>query len=459
MKRRLRILSASAALLLAVSSAPPAVALDEHERLWLVGSSAFADGLYPLARRVLERFVVEYPDDRRAPDAFLMLGKARLNVGDAEAALEAFRLAQTFTLPPGGPLEVKLWEAEALLRLKRFAEARAAYDEVFRTDATSPQAVDALYGFGLAELEMKRPEAAASAFRDLLQTWPAHRLAPSATFSLATALVELKRFDEALPLLDGFGTKYPGHKHAPDAQYLVGLTRVQVGDRRAGVAELRAFVERYPSHDLAPGARRLITETLTRFGDRDELEESYKLLLAETPATAEALYDAAGIAGRLGRPKDQEAVWRRLVSEFPDHALARRVALELAALAFKRKDWKESATFARVAAESDEDGVRAEGWLQAGEAELKLKRFPAAVKAFESVADVRNAEAVVRYRALAGLGLAREEQKEWKAALTAYQAASRTPDATLRDWATQRAAAMKKRLGSATPKPKAGGGS
>ncbi len=107
--------------------------------------------------------------------------------------------------------------------------------------------------------------------------------------------------------------------------------------------------------------------------------------------------------------------------------------------------------------------MKAEGWLQAGEAELKLKRFPAAAKAFEAVVAVKSAEAAVRYRAFAGLGLAREEQKEWKAALTAYEAASRAPDAALRDWAHQRVVAMKSRLSNApptpTPKPKAGSGS
>ena len=459
MKRRLRFLSASLVLLLAVSSAPPAAAIDEAERQWLVGSSAFADGLYPLARRVLERFVAEHPDDRRAPEAFLMLGKARLNVGDAEAALEAFRLAQTFTPRPGAPMEPKLWEGEALLRLKRYAEARAAYDEVFRTDATSPLAVDALYGVGLAELEMKRPEAAASAFQDLIQTWPDHRLAASATLSQATALADLKRFVDALPLLEGFGRKYPGHKLAPNAQYLLGLTRIQTGDRRAGVADLKAFLDKNPSHEMAPDARRLVTETLSRFGDRDDLEESYKTLSTQKPPTPEVLYDAAGIAKRLGRPKDQEAMWRRLVDEFPRHVLAHRAALELAGLAFKRKEWKESAGFARTAADSEEEVVRMEGWLQAGESELKLKHFPAAAKAFESVVAMKNAEAAVRYRAYAGLGLAREEQKDWKAALAAYEAASRTPDATLRDWASKRAAAMKSRLGSASPKSKTGAGS
>ena len=461
MKRRLSIVSASAALLLAVSSASPALALEESERLWLVGSGAFADGLYPLARRVLERFVADHPRDPHVPDAVLLLGKARLNVGDAAAALESFRLAQSFMPPPGQRLEAELWEGEALLRLKRFAEARGAYDQILRTDATSPLAADALYGSGLAELELKRPEAAATAFRDLLQTWPEHRMAPSAAFSLATALVELKRFSEALPLLETFAAKYPGHKHVPSAQYLLGVTRVQMGDRRAGVADLRAFVEKYPSHDLAQSARRLTADTLVRFGDREELQETYKTLIAQTPPTPEALYDAASLAGRLGRTKDQETAWRKVVAAFPSHPLGRRAALDLSTLAFKRKDWKESASLARAAGESEEDAVKAEGWLQAGEAELKLKRFPAAAKAFEASVAVKSAEAAVRYRAFAGLGLAREEQKEWKAALTAYEAASRTPDAALRDWAHQRVAAMKSRLSNATPtpKPKAGSGS
>jgi TolA-binding protein len=459
MKRRLSIVSASAALLLAVSSASPALAIDEPERLWLVGSNAFADGLHPLARRVLERFVADYPRDPHVPEAVLMLGKARLNVGDAAGALESFRLAQSYTPPPGARLEAELWEGEALLRLKRFAEARGAFDQILRTDATSPLAADALYGSGLAELELKRPEAAATAFRDLLQTWPEHRMAPSAAFSLATALVELKRYGEALPLLESYAARYPGHRHVPGAQYLLGVARVQMGDRRAGVADLRAFAEKYPSHELAPSARRLVADTLVRFGDREELQETYKTLMAQTPPTADALYDAAALAGRLGRAKDQEAAWRKVVAEFPAHPLARRAALDLSGLAFKRKDWKESAAFARSAAVSEEDAVRAEGWLQAGEADLKLKRFPAAAKAFESAVAVKSAEAAVRYRAFAGLGLAREEQKEWKAALAAYEAAGRAPDVALRDWAQQRAAAMKIRLSNAAPKPKTGSGS
>jgi len=389
----------------------------------------------------------------------LLLGRARLTTGDADTALDAFRRAQLFQPPPGRPLEPKFWEAEALFRLRRFAEARTAYDTVVRTDAASPLAPDALYGYAWSELELRRPEVATKAFRDFLQTWPDHALAPSASFQLARALTDLKRFKEAVPLLESFRAKYPMHTLAPDAQYLLGWTRIQSGDPRGGLADLRAFVEANPAHDQAPAARRLITETLARHGDRNELQETYKELMAQSPPTPEGLYDAATIGGRLGRSRDQEAAWRKLRTEFPDHALARRAALDLATAAFKRKEWKEAAAHAQAAAKSDEEAVRAEAWLLAGEAELKLKRFQAAEKAFEAAAAVRNSEVAVRYRALAGLGLAHEEQQKWKAALAAYESvAGKSPDPTLRDWARERASAVKGRM-SDTPaekKPKSG---
>jgi TolA-binding protein len=454
MARRWPFLSASVVLLVATLFAPPARALDEPERLRLVGERAFADGLYSLARRALERLVAAYPKDARAGGDLLLLGRARFALGDAESALEAFRRAQA-AAPPAEALEAKFWEAETLFRLRRFAEARAAYDAVAKKDAAAPHAPDAYYGLAWSDLELRRPEPAIAEFRELLARWPEHALVPSATLYLARTLAEQKRFRDALPLLESFATKYPGHKQAPDAQYLLGLARVKSGDTKAGLTDLRAFVAAAPNHELAPAARRLITETVTRTGDRSELQDTYKTLLDQTPPTPEALFDAGSIAGRLGRPADQEAAWRRLRKEFPDHPLATRAALDLANAAFKRKDWREAAAQANVAARSSEDGVRAEALLVVGESELKVGRYGTAAKAFEAVGGVKDVEAGVRYRALAGLGLAREQLKDLRGALTAYESvASKSPDATLRDWARDRAQAVKSQLGQ----PPAGNG-
>jgi TolA-binding protein len=457
-KRRVPSVPACLAVLLALSVVSPAAAIEDADRLWLVGERSFADGLYPVARRTLERFVAQYPKDPRLSEAVLLLGKAKLRDGDADGALEAFKRAQTLSPPPGRPLEAKFWEAEALFRLKRFTDARRAYDEVVRTDAASPFAADAVYGRAWSDVELKAPDAAAAGFREFLQTWPEHPQAASATLQLARTLADQKHTADAIAVLQPFATKYAGSKLAPDAQFLLGWLKTSSGDARGGAADLRAFVSANPNHAQAPAARKLLAQTVARTGDREEMLGAYKVLMEQEPASADAIYNASQIASRLSRPRDQEAAWKRLSTEFPDHPLTRRVALDRANAAFKEKNWKSAAALAQQAAKSDDEAVKAEALLLVGESELKQKRYAPAAKAFEAVRSLGDVDAGVRYRAVAGLGLAREEQQEWKAALSAYETVvSRSPDATLRDWARERAAAMKARLGTpstpATPKP------
>jgi TolA-binding protein len=446
MTRTLLSALASASLLLLILFAPPALALDEADRLWLVGEQAAADGLNPLARRVLERFVADFPNDARLPSAVLLLGRTRLALGESDKALDDFRRFRSMAAP-AQRLEGRFWEAEALYRTKRFAEARAAYDEVLRQDAASPQAPDATYGMALCELELRRPEAAAKTLRDLITTWPEHPQTASATFYLAQTLYDLKRYGDALPLLTSFATKYPKHRLVPDAQYLLGATRLAAGNREAGVDDLKAFVAAYPSHPQAAAARQAITGTVAKHGTKTQQQSTYTQLMQQSPPTAEGLYDAGLMAGRLGQTQNQEAAWRKLRKEFPSHPLAHQAALELARASFKRKSWQDAQAQAKAASASGDDAVRAEGFLLMGESELKLNRFRDAAKSFEAVGAMKNVEAAERYRALAGLGLAREQLGELRAALTAYESvASKCPDATLRDWARDRAAAVKARL-------------
>ena len=465
MKRCAPCVSAGFALvLLAVSLVSPAAAIEEADRLWLVGERAFADGLYPAARRALERFVAQYPKDARLPEAVLLLGKARLQTGDAAAAVEAFKRAEALTPPPGRLQESQFWEAEALFRLKRFLDARDAYDAVVRADAAGPLAPEAFYGRAWSDLELKHSEAAVAGFRELLSAFPDHALAPSAALQAARALADLKRTTEALALLADIPRKYSTSPLVADAQFWSGWMKSTSGaDTRGGIAELRAFVAAHPNHPQAATARRLIPQTLARSGDKAEQLEAYKALMDQSPPTADALYAAAEIAERLERPRDREAAWKRLSTDFVEDPLTRKMALKLASTSFKQKNWKSAVTYATLATKSDDNAVRSEAWLTVGESELKQKRYAEAAKAFESVGAVPEIESSVRFRALAGLGLAREEQQSWKAALSAYEAVvNRSPDATLRDWARERVAAVKARMakpdGSASPKSSPNGG-
>src|SRR6266446_912027 len=403
----------------------PALAVSEPERLWTVGDRAFQDGLFAQSRRMLERLLERYPSDSRAPDATLLLGKARLSQGQHEAALQAFRQAQAFSPVPGRPDEARFWEGETLFRMKRYPEARAIYDRILTDNPNSASAPDAVYGLAWVNLELKRRDQAVTEFRRLLSSYPENGNVPSATFYLARTLAELKRPDEAIGLLRGFVTKYPDHRLL-----------------------------------LAAPARRTVVDTLVRQGKKSELAEEYKGLVAQSPATAEGLYDAGLVAGKLGRPRDADTAWARLRKDFPDHPLSGRVSLEMAQSAFAKNSFKDAATLAKAASRSPEDAVRGEAFVLLGESELKQKRHAAAVAAFKSAAEAPALEPAMRYRALAGTGLAYEEQRQWGQAAKFYdEVASKSPDKTLASWAKERLAAvntnMKSDKGDAKPAPKA----
>lgn len=421
-------------------------AIGEADRLWLLAEHAFGDRLYWTASRVLERFLKKYPEERRAGEATLLLGKSQFGLGDFQHALDNFRKAQRFSAPPGRPEEARFWEAEALFRLKRYSDARALYNAILATNAAAPVAPDAMYGLAWSELELKHREAAVAAFRQLLKTWPDSPLSPSATFYLARTLVELKKPAEAISLLEPFASHYANHALVPDAQYLLGWSRLAAGKTAEGLSDLRAFVAQYPRHELVGAARRAIVDTLLRQGKKSELGQEYQALITQSPPTAEGLYDAALMAQQLGRPKDAEGAWRRVRTEFPKHPLAARASLELARGTFKRNQFKDAAALAKRASESDDNGVRGEALLLIGESELKQKRYEPALKAFRSAAALEGADPAVRFRAMAGSGLAHEELGQWREAAKLYSdVAAQSVDKTLKEWASQRLAEVREK--------------
>jgi TonB family protein len=157
----------------------------------------------------------------------------RFAEGDFEGALQAFRRVGERPAPPDVAQEARLWEGEALVQLRRYDEARRAW-EAAAADRSSALAPQALYRLGWLHLELRRPEAAVRSFRALLEGWPGHPIEADATFGMGRALTELSRYTEAAPFLAAFTTRYPAHERAPEARELLGLAA-----RRTAEASVR----------------------------------------------------------------------------------------------------------------------------------------------------------------------------------------------------------------------------
>src|SRR2546426_8779378 len=87
------VLSLLVGLVVLGAWASPGAALEEADRLFLVGEKAFDDGLYPLSRPMLERFVERFPSERRAGEATLLLGRSGEHTSEIQSPCNfVFRL-------------------------------------------------------------------------------------------------------------------------------------------------------------------------------------------------------------------------------------------------------------------------------------------------------------------------------------------------------------------------------
>jgi TolA-binding protein len=426
----------------------------EADRLWLLGSGAFADGLHDVAYRELGRFAAVAPADPRQGEASLLRGKAAFAMARASEtlgraaeaqgrygeALAAFELAEQQPLPAGTPGEALFWQGEALLRLRRFEEAQDRYGRFLALKPRSPYVPEALYARGMAELELGRPEAAMPPLLELLRDHPTHERAATAGYSAARELIRVKRWDEALAILAGYASRYPASPYLAETRYLLGVAQLET-KRPEGVRTLEQFIAQSPAHELAPTARALVAEAHIAAGRLREALEQYQAMVRAAPTHAlapRALYRVGELALRLGRAADAEAAWTALRREFPQDERVGAAGLATAELLVQRKQWDQALEVAQAVAER-RGPERIPALLVLGQSALQLRRNVQAVQAYHSVTLEAPGDSPERFQGLAGLALASEVVQDMASARRAYQEIlQQSRDEKLLRWAQER---------------------
>jgi TolA-binding protein len=159
----------------------------------------------------------------------------------------------------------------------------------------------------------------------------------------------------------------------------------------------------------------------------------------------QALYQIGELSGTLGLPRDAETAWRTLRRDHPADPLAELAGLELASLYVKRRQLDRAAEAAREVADA-RGAQRVEALLLLGESLLKGGKTAEARGAYTTAMAEIPADAPARFRALAGVGLVAESEKEPEAAQRADgEIADRAEDEELIKWARARIQTLEER--------------
>ncbi|QID18886.1 tetratricopeptide repeat protein [Nitrogeniibacter mangrovi] len=207
-------------------------------------------------------------------------------------------------------VDVRRGYARALLSVKRYADARAAFEQVL---AAEPDDHASRYAMGIIALEMGDVDAAAQAFEKLKsEGYSDHDGVETGLAQVAEARGDI---EEAIAHYDA--VKQPPRRER--AQLRVAQLLATHGDLDGARKRLRAL-----GHDDASRANYLLIEAqlLRDAGKVQEAVSTVDEALKLKPDDPDLLYESAMLADRLGHTEAMEGKLRKIIALDPRYAHA-----------------------------------------------------------------------------------------------------------------------------------------
>jgi tetratricopeptide (TPR) repeat protein len=180
---------------------------DQKTALLGLGHMFRRAGALTKAVAIYEKFLQEFPDDYRAPDAFLDLGRTLRDMGAYKIALTRFYsvINTTLKLNAQGFEHYSLLAKTAQFEIAQtyyesgdYSEAGKFFTRVRLLDLAPVDRARAHFMAGCAEERAGEYADAVTTLRAFLEQWPTDENVPEARYVLATTLDELKRPQDAL---------------------------------------------------------------------------------------------------------------------------------------------------------------------------------------------------------------------------------------------------------------------
>ncbi len=296
-----------------------------------------------------QRFLQKFPKDPRVDKALHNLGVCQLQADQFAESAATFR--------------------NLLAKYPKFASR----------DASQFNLGLALYNIGAASKKPEDLRAAAAAFAELPAKYAQSEQAPTALYYQAECRYLAGDTEQAVPVYAQFVKSYPQHALLPDVRYALGAAQQQLGQHAEAAATFREFLAKHPQHELADECR--LRSGLCLFSEKKfaEAEKSFAPLAAkaDSPFADLALLRQAQCLGETGRVPQAIALYRSLLSKFPESKYKTSAQLEIGRRLFETGKSQEAlAPLREVVAAKCDDSAAAAYWL--GKAQIKLNQAVAA---------------------------------------------------------------------------------
>ncbi len=429
--------------------------------LLLLAESLYRLRQYDAAQKGYQAFLTQYKMHPLAPEARYGLGWALLKQNDRAAAVRVFhtqqgiapeprigeaivyarlqgaiqrqdergvqthlqRLRQDY--PAGTLMAAALSElAWARFAAKDYEEALRFYQQLLAHKQTPDQTRDvAQYMVGECLYQQSRYAQAAAAFRNIRRD-AVPVLREKAAFRLGATLYHRREYAPAAQVLQAFVVRYAASPYRDEALFWLAETQFAQEAYRTALQTFGRLSPKGRLYDYALYGRGW---TFMRLEQWSQAVQAFRQLVVRFPASAvraDALYRLGESLQQTGEREAAQQYFARYLTTYPQGALAPAAQLQLALLSGKEVGIEQTIEALRnVQQRFPGTPQAADAQYRLGETLFRYERFAQSRDAFETFVQTYPAHAKT-VRARVRIADAHYNEKQFRAALTAYQKAS-----------------------------------
>lgn len=366
------------------------------------GATLFRLGRHAEAADVLGG---DWGDPALAASARRLRAAALTDLGQVDAALQAYR---ELILTSGDEVERaehRLALAEVAYRRGRYAEAVAAAEELLADSfhevappPDRPYAIREKAHWLLADASLRGgdPQRSFDAATAGLRADPGGFYAAEFMFLQGLAALQLERYEESAARLEELLERDPGHDSAGEAWYYLGYAYFHQTSFSRAIAAFARVVEEYPNLAGAPDAAFRIAECQYNLGRYEEARQSYEAVIARSPGgpleeqatynIAWCLMELASAGGGAPEGESVRAAFEAYVRRFPGGLYAARALYTLGELSFNAGQYPEAyERFTRVVRDypGSVEAQQAEGAIPELREALSYRQYSQMLDRFE----------------------------------------------------------------------------
>jgi len=322
------------------------------------------------------------------------------------------------------------------LSLKDLGGASSAMRQIVRYYPASVFADPSLLLVGEGFTEMGDSEKARQVFGKFLEMVPGSPLLPEVELAVARSFVQQRQWEPAIAKYEEWLSRFPTNELRSRAEFDHAWVNYQAGRETNALVLFTNFVAQFPTHELAPRAQNWVADFFFRQGDYPNADKNYQMLFQNTnwPVTR-LTYQARMMAGRAAFArqvyKDADKYFTDLINVLtgdtnspPDlvaeawlrlgDTLTQGSRLE-AGKPLDSRFGEAINAFSKITQQFSTNRWAAQALGRIGDCHLQLasqepKRYDQAIRAYQEVMDLPQAEVADRSRAEIGVALALEKQ-------------------------------------------------